>query len=58
MSVSLEPVDAPETVEYQTNPLVTPTQIEESESNSIIHPKGDAGKWVHELQPDVRHPEI
>ena len=34
MSVSLEPVDAPETVESETNP--TPTQIEESESNPTI----------------------
>ena len=34
MSVSLEPVDVPETVESETNP--TPTQIEESESNPTI----------------------
>ena len=36
MSVSLEPVDVPETVESETTP--TPTQIEESESNQTISP--------------------
>ena len=36
MSVSLEPVDVPETVESETTP--TPTQIEESESNPITSP--------------------
>ena len=40
MSVSLEPVDVPETVESETTP--TPTQIEESESNQTISPPGDA----------------
>ena len=36
MSVSLEPVDAPETVESEATPLVAPTQIEESESKTTI----------------------
>ena len=38
MSVSLEPVDVPETVESETTP--TPTQIEAPESNQTEAPEG------------------
>ena len=56
MSVSLEPVDVPETIESETNP--TPTQIEESESNPTDEAPEPKGTRSNEAREPIPLPTI